>query len=64
MVTNLPKQRSMSLMPIVLRKLYTNYELNRTKELVTNYTVVAMVAMLAVRHVTDACCPKEAPCQI
>ena len=30
MATILPLQRSMSLMSIVLRKLYTNYELSRT----------------------------------
>ena len=32
MVTKLLWQQSMSLMPIVLRKLYTNYELNRIQD--------------------------------
>ena len=59
MVTKLPWQQGMSLMSIVLRKLNTKYDHNRTQD-----KRVIYVTLMLPRYVTDAYCPKEAPCQI
>ena len=46
-------------MSIVLRKRYTKYDLKRTQD-----KRVIYITLWLLRYVTDAYCPKEAPCQV
>ena len=47
-------------MPIILKKLYTKYELNRTQD----KRVITVVAMVTMRYVADAYHTKKASYQI